>query len=141
MTTFYSLETAGVGVNPQIKINDVAQRGRVKILRNTITLAAQAIADNIYLGKRPAGSRFKVGWLTSTVTLSTSTIAIGTLAATGKYRTAAVFTAVDTPTPFGLTAAMALPVLTADEDVYATIAALALPASGTLIIDLEYIES
>jgi hypothetical protein len=141
MTTFYSLETANAGLTPPKRISDVAQRGRVKVIRNTITLASQQIADNVYLGKRPAGSRFLKVELTTDTSLSTSTVAIGTLASTGKYKAAAAFTTTNTPTPFGLPSAQDDPALSADEDIYLTVAALALPSSGTLVVDIYYVES
>jgi hypothetical protein len=92
------------------------------------------------LGNLPAGATFAYGVITSSVSLSTSTLAIGPAGATGKYRTAAAFTAADTPTLFGNAAQVgaADPALAAEETVIGTIASLALPASGTLVIDLYY---
>ena len=110
--------------------------GRVRRYRATITLTAQAIADTIVLAKVPAGKVFAFGILNATASLSTSTVAIGTAAAAGKYRAAAVFTATDTPTLFGVNAAMVA--LSDEETVILTVAALALPAAGTLIVDLYF---
>jgi len=142
MATLYSRETAGVGLNPQVKITDVAQRGRLKTLRATIDLASQANTDIIFLGNRPAGSRFNRGFITNSVSLATSTLSIGPIGTPAKYKAlAAGLTAVDTPTVFGLASAMAAASLTADEAIYLTTGTTPLPATGILVIDIEYIES
>jgi hypothetical protein len=142
MAISYSMETTPVSLVPPARISDVAHRGRTKVVRNTINLAAQPSGENIYLGKRPVGSRFLYGMLTTSVTLGgTATVAVGTLAANGKYRAAATFTAVDTPTPFGVTTALAAGPLSAEEDMYLTVGAAALPASGTLIVDIYFAET
>lgn len=141
MATLYSAETAGQGLNPQVRINDVAQRGRCKILRNTITLAAQTTSDIIFLGNRPAGSRFTGLMVTSSVSLGASTISVGIIGTPAKYKALAVHTAVDTPTLYGLTAAMALPALAADEPTYLAIGAASFPGAGTLVVDIFYVES
>ena len=146
MAIGYSTETAGVGLLPQVKISDVAQRGRKKILRNTIPLTGavgQQVGDQIYLGKRPAGSRFSTLTFQSSVTLATSQLSIGITGTVGKYRAAAVFTTpLDTPV-FQVvpTARLQDGPLTADEDIYAFVSVLALPGAGILVIDIEYIES
>lgn len=146
MAIGYSTETFGVGQSPQIKINDVAQRGRKKILRNTIVLTGavgQQIGDTIYLGKRPAGSRLSTISFQTSVVVATTTIAIGTLAVPAKYHAATLL-----PTTADIMQFQTIPTarlqdgpLTADEDMYATVAALALPAAGIWICDIEYIES
>jgi len=78
--------------------------------------------------------------ITSTVSLGSSTVAVGITGTTGKYRAGAVFTAVDTPTMFGPAAQIGAvdPALTAEESVFVTIGAASLPASGTLVIDLFF---
>lgn len=141
MTRRYAQETSGLGSSPIVKVSDVAQRGRVKCVRATITLAAQADGDDIVLGYRPAGSRFLFGMITTDTSLATSTVAIGTTGATGKYRAAAVFTATNTPTLFGLVAAQDDVALTADELLLLTNTTAALPASGVLVVDIYYVES
>lgn len=113
--------------------------GRLKRLRGSFTLATQTTSDTLVIGALPAGATFAFGKITSSVSLGTSTVAIGITGTTGKYRAAAVFTAVDTPTDFGLAAhiANATP-LAAEETVFVTIATASLPASGTLVVDLYY---
>ena len=117
-----------------------SQLANLRRVRGTITLGTQTTADTIVIGELPAGATFAFGMLTSSVTLGTSTIAVGITGATGKYRAAAVFTAVDTPTLFGTNATVGAddPALSANETVFITIAVASLPASGTLIVDLFY---
>lgn len=114
----------------------------VKRYRATINLAAQTTSDTLLLAKLAPGETFAYGVLTSTASLGTSTLAIGIAGTTGKYRTAATFTATDTPTLFGNAAQVgaADPALSATENVIGTIAVASLPASGTLIVDI-YVSS
>lgn len=127
---------APVGYKPRASV----YHAKLKRLRATFTLATQTTSDTLVIGTLPAGATFAYGVLTSSVTLGTSTVAIGITGTTGKYRAAAVFTAVDTPTMFGLAAQAGAsdPALSADEQVFATIAVASLPASGTLVVDLYY---
>jgi hypothetical protein len=139
MTQTYSAETAGVDSLPVVKA--AANQGYEAHLirfRATVALASQAIGDTVVLADIPTGYVFAGGELTSSVSLSTSTVAVGAAGATGKYRAAAAFTAVDTPTPFGVTAQMAGAASSAPERVILTVAALALPAAGTLVVDLYF---
>ena len=115
-----------------------AHGGNLRRYRATIALASQASADTITLAKPPAGGAFAYGVLTSTVSLGTSTVAIGVAGTPGKFRAAAVFTAVDTPTLFGIASAVDDAPLSAAETVILTIGVAALPAAGTLIVDLYY---
>lgn len=115
--------------------------GRTRRYRATITLAAQATADNIALAKIPAGSIFAYGVITASVSLGTSVAAIGTSkvhGTNGQLRAAAAFTAVDTPTLFGLASAASQAALSADTWIYLTLATAALPGAGTLVVDLYY---
>ena len=139
MADLFSIETAGVMSRPVIKPASGAYGGRMRRYRATVTLAAQATTDNILLAQLPGGSYFAFGVLVASATLGTSVIAIGTNkvhASNGQYRAAAVYTAVDTPTFFGLTAAMAGAALSGDTNVYMTIATAALPGAGTLVADI-----
>jgi len=111
---------------------------RLKRLRGLFTLATQTTSDTLVIGSLPAGATFAYGKITSSVSLGTSTVAIGITGTTGKYRTAAVLTTADTPTDFGNTAQVGASPLAAEEQVFATIAVASLPASGTLVIDLYY---
>lgn len=152
MPITYSQQTAGYAANPIIKPADVGYGQVARRYRATINLAAvntgqtttQAgvgTGDWILLGIIPAGSVFDFGVITSSVTLGTSTVAIGTSpthGSNGQYRAAATFTAVDTPTLFGTAAAQSGAPLTADTRVFLTVATAALPSSGTLVVDLYF---
>src|SRR5947199_10559708 len=117
MADLFSTETAGLLSRPVVKPSAGAYGGRFRRYRATITLAAQATTDNILLCVLPNGSYHAIGWVTASVSLGTSVIAIGTNkvhASNGQLRAAATFTVVDTPTPFGLSAALGGAALTAD---------------------------
>lgn len=114
---------------------------RLKRLRATFTLNTQTTSDTLVVGNLPAGATFAYGVSTASATLGASaTVAIGTAGATGKYRAAAVHTAVDTPALFGTAATIgaADPALAAEETVIVTIAVASLPGSGTFVVDLYY---
>jgi len=151
MAKFYSTETRSLGNVPQNPPGDAAYGGRKRTYRATISLDAPALssssagavitaADTVVLCTRPAGTRFIGGRITSSVSLATSTIAIGTAASPEKYRAAAVFTAVDTPTDFGKASAMAAAETITDEEIILTTAIASLPttAGAKLVIDLEF---
>lgn len=128
--------TAPVGYKPRATVYGA----RLKRLRGSFTLATQTTSDTLVIGTLPTGATFAFGKLTSSVSLGTSTVAVGITGATGKYRAAAVFTAVDTPTDFGVATQVAQSDagLAAEETVFVTIATASLPASGTLVVDLYY---
>jgi hypothetical protein len=111
--------------------------GRVRVFNEKVVLAAQPTTDIVEVARLPKGARVLYGVVNSTVSLGSSTLAIGIAGNTGKYRAGAVFTAVDTPTLFA-PAAVAGEALTAEEIVILTIGAAALPASGTLRVMLFY---
>ena len=138
MAVLYSNDSAGLGTVPSSNVNGGVIGGRVRRYRAAITLASQATTDTIVIGRVPAGSVFAYGVINTDTSLSTSTVAIGATGATGKYRAAAVFTATNTPTVFGPAAAAFAAPLTADEEVFITIAVAALPAAGNLVVDLYF---
>jgi len=147
MALSYSAETAGLALNPVVKgAATLATGGRQRRFRGVITLAAQATTDQLIITILPAGHLFAGGYLWSTVSLGTSTLAIGggvlsqgvvSGLTAAKYRAASTFTAVDTGTVFGNTAAVASQTPSAsDEAIVGTLAAAALPGSGTLVVDM-----
>lgn len=139
MATYYSAELASYYSTPAVKPSTPNGYGsRLRRYTATITLNTQTTSDTIVIAQIPAGADFCYGVLTSTVSLGTSTIAIGTSGATGSYRTAATFTATDTPTMFGNTAQVKAAPLTAEQQIFITIGVASLPASGTLIVDLYF---
>lgn len=137
MAQTYASEVAGLGTTPVTNSNGAVQGGRVRRFRATITLASQADGDTVVLAQVPAGYAFAYGILNASATLSTSTIAIGIAGTAAKYRAAAVFTAA-APTLFGVSTAVDDAPLTAQEVVILTNTTAALPASGTLIVDLYF---
>lgn len=138
MTTTYAAEVSGQYDTPATASNGGVQGGRLRRFRATITLASQAAGDDIVLANVPAGHTFAYGVINASATLGASaTVAIGVAGATGKYRTAAVFTAA-APTLFGNVAAVDDEPLAAGETVLMTVAVAALPSSGTCTVDLFY---
>ena len=149
MAQYYSKETAGYSANPITKPATPAYGGRVRRYRASLDLSAVNLttgttgnvgtSDSVYLMRIPSGAVFDFGMITSSVSLGTSVVAIGTNAthaSNGDYRAAAVFTATNTPTLFGLAAAQGGAAVTADTPVYLTCATAALPTSGTLVVDI-----
>lgn len=138
MANTYAPEVAGLGTIPTTQAQGGVQGGRLRRFRATVPFAAQQIADTITLATVPAGYVFAFGMVNASATFGgTATIAIGTAASSGKYRAAATHTAT-VPTLFGLyTAADDVP-LTAAETVIMTVAAAALPDSGSAVVDLYF---
>lgn len=151
MALTYSQNLAGQASRPIIKPSDPAYGGRLFRFRSVLNLAAiatgtygstqagLATTDWAMLAIIPAGYVFDYGVITSSVTLSTAVVAIGTSpthASNGQLRAAATFTTVDTPTLFGLAAAQAGAAYTTDTPIYLTAATAAVPSAGTLVIDI-----
>lgn len=153
MPLTYAQNLAGQASRPGIRPSDPAYGGRMFRYRAVLNLAAIATgtfgstqaglptADWAMLAIIPAGYVFDFGIITSSVTLGTSVVAIGTSpthASNGQLRAAATFTAVDTPTLFGLAAAQSAAAYASDTPIYLTAATAAVPSAGTLVIDLYY---
>ena len=141
MATTYSRETAGpLGTTAFEKTDSRTYRSTLKRIRATVDYDGQAIADIISLGKLPAGAVFSHGVIVATATAGgVATLAIGIPGAVAKFRTAATFTAVDTPALFGKTAAVAEDPLAGETEVIMTVAAAALPASADyMVVDIYY---
>lgn len=139
MAQTYSSELAPTQATPPAVPSSTQGYGaRLHRYRASITLASQAVADTVVLAQIPAGVAFAYGVITSSVSLGTATVAVGNAASAGKYRAAAVFTATDTPTPFGVATAVAGQPSTAQEQVILTVSTAALPASGQLVVDLYF---
>lgn len=144
MAAYLSTEQGGsanqtavpVGYKPRATVYGA----RVKRMRATFTMNSQTVSDTLVVGTLPSGATFAFGILTASASLATSTLAIGITGTTGKYRAAAVSTAVDTPTFFGTAATSGAPdpALSAEETVFCTIAVATLPAAGTVVVDLFY---
>jgi len=112
------------------------------LLRNSpfveeFTVAATTTSDTIEVARLPKGAVPLYGVVATSATLGgTATIAIGITGTTGKYRAAAVLTAV-VPEVFGANAGIGT-ALTADETVFITIAAADLAAAATLRVMFVY---
>lgn len=120
---------------------------RVRAFRYHLVLDTQGTGA-ISLGTVPPGMNFLYGMHATDTSLGTSTVAVGIAGATTKYKAAAVFTAVDTPTLFGNAAAMesettseigSSPVGTGTEEtILLTVGTAALPASGDYFVTLYF---
>ncbi len=141
-TTTYSYETTPLSLTPPQRISDVGQRGRSKLLRNTITLASQVYgtSGNIVLGSLPNGARIENIKMITDTSLGSSTISIGNSSSATAYSAATTMTATDTWTQLASVAALAAEQVSVDTPLLANILVANLPASGTLIIDVEYVE-
>jgi len=137
MAQTYATEVAGLGTTPVTNSNGAVQGGRIRRFRATIALDSQADGDTVVLAQVPAGYAFAYGILNASATLGSSTIAVGIAGTAAKYRAAAVFTAA-APTLFGVSTAVDDAPLAAQEVVILTNTTAALPASGTLIVDLYF---
>jgi hypothetical protein len=155
MPQYLPREYRGLGDVPRNNIGAEPGVGdRVRLFRSTIHLdqpfisstsnAAQWLTTDTALlvpGQFLLGMRFLYGMLTTSLTLGTSTVAIGVAGATTRYRAATVFTAVDTPTLFGTSiAGMSQGPITTAEDIIMTIGVANLPNTAThrLIVDLYF---
>lgn len=149
MATFYTAQTVAQIQSPPTFMPGDVTAGQVKSLTAVIDLAAAysnatttgvipGATDNVVLGNLPRGAVFLYGVITSSVTLGSSTVAVGITGATTKYKSAAVFTAVDTPTLFGPAAATAAAGTSAVEQILLTVGAAALPTTGIVTLKLVY---
>lgn len=143
MTDRYAVEQVGVAdgtLTPPKKLDGALIGAKKRSIRATKQVLADQIADRVYLGKLPQGANLKQVWITTDTSLSTATIAIGTTSTPGKYVAARTFTTpLDTPTCIGPKAsALDDAPLTADEDIWLTVAALALPVAAIVVIELEF---
>jgi len=143
MASYLSNELAGTTdgktsapVAANLRQRGVVTNARLKRFRSTITLNAQAAGDVIQLATLPNGGVFAFGSIITNTSTGTATLAIGTAASPGKYRAAAAVTAAETLSVFATTATQSADVYAVDEIVYATVGTAALPATGTLVIDL-----
>jgi hypothetical protein len=153
MANFYTLEFGGTSgtsgatgtvdglpaYKPSAPLGEMA---RLRVARGSYTLTGTAVttADLLQMCTQPAGALHQFGILTAGVSLGTSTLAIGITGTTGKYRAAATFTNVDTPTIFGIAAILANQTpLTADERIIGTIGTANLPTTGqSLVLQMVY---
>ena len=136
MTTVYSKEMSVVNAGKHV-YGGIAG-GRIRRYRATVDLAAQPSGDTIVLSNIMPGETFSFGVLYSSVSLGAATLAIGTEGAADAYMTAATVTTADKPVFFGKVAAAGANTESQTDrtTVIATVGAAALPAAGTLVIDV-----
>lgn len=148
MARFFSPQVRGVldGASPNSQAAGNVQHAKLSIIKASIDLATFGAtitsSDEVVLGELPTDATFMYGVITASATMGASAaLAIGTSpthASNGQYRAAAVFTAVETPTLFGLTAAMVAPATTTPTPVFLTVGVASLPTSGRLDILIAY---
>ncbi|MGN6596083.1 hypothetical protein [Sphingopyxis terrae] len=141
MANSYSRETAAsLGAAAYAKSDGRVLQAKLKRLRATIDYDGQANGDTITLGKLPPGASFAFGVITAKATFgAAATLAIGVVGDATAFRAAAIFTAVDTPTLFGIAEDIAAAPFTEEKTVIATVGAAAAPNSADyLVVDIFY---
>lgn len=136
MAKVYSKEMTIINAGKAVYAGVVG--GRVRRYRATVELKAQAADDVIELIEVPANKTFAFGVIFTSVTLGKATLAIGTADDPDAYMVAKTVTTADAPVFFG-TADAASADTTAKAGkttITATVGSAALPASGTLVIDV-----
>lgn len=136
MATVYSKEMTIINTGKEAYAGVVG--GRVRRYRATVELKAQAADDVIELIEVPANETFAFGVIYVSATLGTATLAIGTADDADAYMADDTVTTADTPVFFGTTAAAAADTAseTGKTTITATVGTAALPASGTLVVDI-----
>lgn len=140
---FVSANTAAAGVATASTefVPALAQGGKVRSAIAEFTCASDAIGTYTIPIRIPRGARVRRVSMNASVTMGASaTIAIGIAGATGKYRAAATFTTANATTDFALNAAIGVP-LVVEEQLLMTVAVAALPASGRLLIEAEWVDN
>jgi hypothetical protein len=126
--------------NPAGKLDGRTHGGRVRVYQEDFDLSLAAVkkasGDTNFCFRLPAGSHPFIGYIESSATLATTTVEIGIIGAAGKYRASAVFTAINTPTPFMVSAALDDAALTADEDVYIKFGTADAPGAGIVSVTM-----
>ena len=141
MANSFSRETANsLGTNNYSKSDGRHHQAKLKRVRATIDYDGQAAADTITLGKLPPGATFAYGVITATATFgAAATLAIGIVGDATAFRAAAIFTAADTPTLFGIAADIAAAPFAEEKTLIATVGAAAAPNSADyLVVDIFY---
>lgn len=115
-----------------------AAKQRATIESINVGTSPPQVGDRIYVGKLPEGAVYQGYRLTANQSLGTSQLALGTTAVPNKYRAAATFTVVDTPTLFGTAATKSQGPLAAGEDLWLTVSVAAIPNNTNLVIELLF---
>ena len=146
MALFYAPSVNGLRQQPPIKPTDGAYGGRDFRFRAVINLAtinggsAVTTADQIQVATIPAGYILDKCEMISSVSLTTSVIAIGTSSthgSNGQLRPAAAYgTTPEVLSSTSTAAQKAAGALTADTPIWLTLATANLPTSGTVVVDI-----
>lgn len=112
--------------------------GRLRASTDTLVYAAQASGSTLTMCYPiPNGALIQGIWLNTDTSTGSATLAFGIAGTAAKFAAAAAYTTVNTWIPVA-NAASALAVLTAQTQLIITTAAASLPASGNLIVTVEY---
>jgi hypothetical protein len=114
--------------------------GKVRAAVAEFTLATDVAGTYTAPIRLPRGARPLALLLNSSVSLGSSTVAVGIAGTVGKYRAAAVFTTADQLVISALNAPFGAELL-ADEQIIITTAVASLPASGRLMIAFLYVDN
>jgi len=146
MALFYAPSVNGLRQSPPVKANDTAYGGRVFRFRAIINLAtinggsAVTTSDQIQVATIPAGYVLDAVEMISSVSLTTSSIAIGTSsthASNGQLRPAAAYgTTAEVLVRTSTAALKDDGQLAADTPIWLTLASANLPTTGIVVVDV-----
>lgn len=113
--------------------------GNIRVVTDSITFGAEASGSTLTFGgiRLPEGAVVHYGVVTTDTSTGSATFSIGIAGATAKYRALAALTTTNTPTLFGVEAALGT-ALTAPEQLIITTAAASLPSSGSMTVTIVY---
>ena len=141
MANTFSRETSqSLGTGNYSKSDGRHHQAKLKRVRATIDYDGQVATDTITLGKLPPGACFAYGIITAKATFgAAATLAIGVVGDATAFRAAAIFTAVDTPTLFGICEDIAAAPFAEEKTLIATVGAAAAPNTADyLVVDIFY---
>jgi len=123
------------------KLDPVAQGGRVRTASATLTYASQSAGAQAFDNplKLPQGAQVIGGFISTSVTTGSATVALGITGSTAKYKAAAAVTATTSAALAVPDAAVLATALTAEENVFPTTASANLPAFGKLTVIIQYV--
>lgn len=121
-------------------ISSALMGGKRRTAIAEFTLATDVVGTYTIPIRLPKGAIVEDVVLNSSVSLGTTTVALGITGATGKYRAAAVYTTTDANTSTALNAAVGV-ALTAAEQLIMTTAVASMPASGRLLVRVNYVDN
>ena len=148
-STQMTLLTGNAGGNVQSLPSVSVAGARERVFIANIALASQASGSVIGVARLPVGSVITGIQLITDTSLGTATVALGDTNSGAIYAAAQTLTSVNTPTRIGLAATHGAPITggydcvtgaasIAYEDIVLTTAVASLPASGNLVIIIEY---